>query len=50
MNKEGPGFLYKVYSILEVIYSITRKHEDYDDVVCWNDDGDGFLVKDINLF
>ncbi|CAD8100719.1 unnamed protein product [Paramecium primaurelia] len=42
MNKEGPGFLYKVYSILE--------HSDYDDIVSWNDNGDGFQVKDINIF
>ncbi|CAK58749.1 unnamed protein product (macronuclear) [Paramecium tetraurelia] len=42
MNKEGPGFLYKVYSILE--------HQDYDDIVSWNDNGDRFDVKDINIF
>lgn len=47
---EGPSFVYKVYSILEVIYKICLKQSDYDDIVSWNDDGDGFEVKNIGIF
>ncbi|CAK66535.1 unnamed protein product (macronuclear) [Paramecium tetraurelia] len=42
MNKEGPGFLGISFNLF--------KHSDYDDIVSWNDNGDGFQVKDINIF
>ena len=37
LNQVVPSFLLKTYDIVD--------DEEIDDIICWNEDGNGFIVK-----
>lgn len=42
MPTDLPQFLTKTYEFVN--------RNDKDDIVCWNDEGNGFVVKDVTKF
>lgn len=50
-----PAFLLKTYEIIEVytlyiIYLYYGQDPEYHDIVCWNEEGDAFIVKNVTEF
>ena len=45
-----PAFLVKTYEILNVNKYFLLKNPQYEDIICWNDEGNAFIVKNVNEF